>query len=541
MNKLTIAQRIWSLTIVAVCIILAKLAFGLVDVKHQLTEDYKHRLSSVIDVAHSIVATQHRLVTEGKLSTEQAQKNALKTIQGMRFQGNEYFWVNDMQPVMLMHPIKPSLNQKHLGKLEDPNGKQIFNEFVKTVQQSGQGYVDYYWPRAGSDTPVPKISYVKGFQPWGWIVGSGIYVDDIEETYAAERNRQVVVIIVAIIVLLAASIFIGRSIIIPLQQAKDAMDDIAQGEGDLTVKLQVNGEDELAELSRSFNTFVEKIRVVISKVNDFGGELSHSSAGLTGVAANSRSQIDHSQNEVDQVATAITELSSTVNEVAGNADNASQIVQQVNDQASSGQAEVTRSINSMLEVANVIEQASDSVNELESNAQNIGNIVVVIKSIAEQTNLLALNAAIEAARAGDQGRGFAVVADEVRVLAQRTQESTTEIEQMIESLQSGSQSFVNVIDNGKSLAERGVEQSQKSGEAFEHIAEQIQQIVDMNAQVAAATQEQRVVVDGLSNNVNSIHEAFGASLNDSISIASSSQQLDALANELSELLAQFKT
>ncbi len=540
LSRLTIAQRVWALSIISICIILTKLVFGIVELREQLLDEHKHNLTNVVSVAHGIISNYHQRSLNGELSKEQAQADAISAVKSLRYQDVEYFWINDMQPKMIMHPIKPQLDGKDLNGVKDPTGKYLFKEFVAKVQSSKFGFVEYYWPKAGSDDPVAKLSFVKGFEPWGWLVGSGVYIDNVDQQYQSALMKQLFTLSIAIACLLAVTIVIGRSIIVPLKTATLAMHDIAEGDGDLTVKLDDSGRDELAQLSDGFNQFAEKIRQVIIQMKAFGIEINLSSTNLADVTVQSRTQIDNSQNETNQVATAVTQLSSTVIEVASNAGEASKIVQSVREQAQSGKKEVADSISTMQQVASAIDGAAQSVASLENDAQNIGKIVVVIKSIAEQTNLLALNAAIEAARAGEQGRGFVVVADEVRVLAQRTQESTTEIEQMIANLQQGSQDVVAVIAQGKTLAEQGVEQSNISGQAFNAITTEIDNIVNMNSQIAAATEEQRVVVDMISENINRINDSFTASLDDATSIANASEKLESLSHELERQLSHFK-
>ncbi|MEH6824235.1 MAG: methyl-accepting chemotaxis protein [Motiliproteus sp.] len=247
------------------------------------------------------------------------------------------------------------------------------------------------------------------------------------------------------------------------------------------------------------------------------------------------------QEETHQVAAAVHELSATVQEVAQNAAEAARSVQAVREQALDGQSVVQESVSSINLLADSVDQAANNIQVLEADVQNIGGILDVIRSIADQTNLLALNAAIEAARAGDQGRGFAVVADEVRSLAKRTQESTEEIQGMIEQLQQGANTAVKTIRTGSEQAQASVGHAQRAGDALAQITEDVLKVSDMNMQIASATEEQSATVEMINQNVSNINHAFTETASGAEQIATSGVQLKQLADELNHLLQQFKT
>jgi len=250
--------------------------------------------------------------------------------------------------------------------------------------------------------------------------------------------------------------------------------------------------------------------------------------------------VHQQQSEVNQVATAMNEMSATVQEVASNASHAAQAAQDASEQAGEGLKVVDHTISSINNLANAVEEASGVINQLESDTDNIGVVLEVIRGISEQTNLLALNAAIEAARAGEQGRGFAVVADEVRTLASRTQESTLEIRSMIESLQSGSTQAVEVMTKGKEQAAISVGHAQKAGESLNGITQAVSSISDMNTQIATAAEEQTAVAEEINQNIVNISQLGEQAVSGAQQTSDASEELARLSNELQMMVGQFR-
>ena len=541
-SKLTISQRIWTLAVLSLAIFAITFLFQTFQAKSALLDAKRDKLVAVVDAAYSQVAAAHERFKQGELTEEQAQTEAKDALRRLRYQGQEYVWINDLDHVMLMHPIKPALDGKNLASLTDKKGKKLFVEVVKVVKADGDGFVDYYWAKPGADAneSFAKLSRVMGFTPWGWVVGSGVYIDDVDEEFNAILTKNIITLVVIMLLMGALFYLIIRSVVRPLDKISNAMVDISQGEGDLTVRLKAKGRDELAVLAGGFNGFAEKVQGVVVNVRGYGDEVVTSAEQLTVVTDQSNRAMQTHQEETHQVAAAVTELSATIQEVAQNAADAAQAVQAVRQQALSGKQVVDGSVQSITELAGSVEQAAGSIRQLEGEVQNIGGILDVIRSIADQTNLLALNAAIEAARAGEQGRGFAVVADEVRSLAQRTQESTEEIQSMIEQLESEAQGAVKVILSGSELAESSVGRATEAGQTLNQITEDILTIADMNTQIASATEQQSATVDMISSNVNNINHAFEETAGSTEQINSASQRLRGLADQLHAELDQFR-
>ncbi|MBI3776781.1 MAG: HAMP domain-containing protein [Gammaproteobacteria bacterium] len=367
----------------------------------------------------------------------------------------------------------------------------------------------------------------------------------ISKSLNTRLDAAVALILVLFVVGIAAAglvaWIIDALITVPLQRAALAMQDIAEGEGDLTQRLSVKGNDEIAQMSTAFNQFAAKIQEVVSQVTGFTAQLASAASQMAAITETTSAGAKTQHEQTDQVASAVTQMGSTVQEVARNAGEAANAANHADSETANGRDVVSKTVNSINDLAREIDSVSQSINRLCTDSDNIGKVLDVIKSIAEQTNLLALNAAIEAARAGEQGRGFAVVADEVRTLASRTAQSTREIQQMIESLQTGSREAVKAMDGGRAMAQATVKQAAAAGESLDVIAGAVSTITTMNSQIATAMEEQNAVVENINRNIVSISMVSDQTAEGAQQTAKASDQLSHLAVDLQKLLAQFKT
>ncbi len=346
--------------------------------------------------------------------------------------------------------------------------------------------------------------------------------------------------IVGLLIGLGCAFMIANVVVKPLKLAVHAMNDIAEGEGDLTRRLDAEGNDEIAQLGQAFNKFAIKVHDVVSEVMNSVSQLSSAATELSMVTSQTSEGVARQQMETEQVATAMNEMTSTVQEVANHAEQAANAANDANSESQSGNHIVNEGMKSISSLADEITTASGVIGRLETDSENIGTVLDVIRGIAEQTNLLALNAAIEAARAGEQGRGFAVVADEVRTLASRTQESTQEIQSMIEKLQSGAHDAVDVMNASQKRATETVDHANQAGNALSSIAGSVERINDMNLQIASAAEEQSSVAEEINQNVVRIADIAQETSGSMQQIASSSEDLAQLSTRLDQLVGNFK-
>lgn len=366
---------------------------------------------------------------------------------------------------------------------------------------------------------------------------------DRSDYVATQRMATFGMVGIGIVLLLAglgAAWWLARDLVGPLRSTVLRLNDIASGEGNLTHRLPVEGKDELADLAVSFNAFVATIQDLVKQVAAATAQLAAASEQLSATSLETTQEVRRQQSETDQVATAMNEMTATVQDVARSASEAARSAQQTDEQASAGKDVVRLTIDSIQSLATEVEDAAGVIQRLSSHSEEIGKVLDVIRGIAEQTNLLALNAAIEAARAGEQGRGFAVVADEVRTLASRTQASTQEIQGMIEGLQGNAGKAVEAMEKGRVQARDSVEQAGRAGESLDAITAAVTNISDMNTQIASAAEEQTAVAEEINRNVANIGQSVDETARGSEQISRASEELARLAAELQNKVGQFR-
>jgi methyl-accepting chemotaxis protein len=363
---------------------------------------------------------------------------------------------------------------------------------------------------------------------------------NLQETASSAIEKVIIGLISGLLVGIIIAIFMTRMMSIPINAAVRAMEDLADGEGDLTQRLAGTGNSDIAKMAKGFNGFASKVQTLVSQVAGSVGNLSSVVGQVTVIVDQTQGGSKQQHQQTEHVVKAIAEMTSSVQDVASNANSAADSAHRADEKARSGQKVVGETIASINLLASEIETGVNVVNKLSKDVESIGSVLGVIKSIADQTNLLALNAAIEAARAGEQGRGFSVVADEVRTLASRTQESTRLIEEMIDNLQKQVLAAVEAISNGQEKAKSSVETASNAGEALEEIATSVATISDMIIQIASASEEQGAVASEINQNVINISHIADENASASDKLANSSDDLAQLASELKQQVSNFK-
>ena len=540
LRDMPISRRLWLVLLITMLMLVT---LGILMLRQIYIEQYAGKAGKtreVVEATMGILRHYNGLENAGALSREDAQMQALAMVKGLRYDGDNYLWINDLAPRMLMHPTNPKLDGQDLSGFRDPDGKALFMDMVAVAKSQGGGLVAYRWPKPGASEPVDKISYVELFQPWGWVLGSGTYTDDVQDQFLAQLWKAAGILLAIGLLLGALLVFISRSITRPLNETVRAMADIASGEGDLTRRLDAQGQDELAALAGHFNGFTEKLRQVIGQSLQAAKALNQASVALGRIASEGQGHSEQQSQQMELVATAINEVTYGVQDVAKHAEHAASEVHNADERARQGQASIDSCSHQVGELSGTIEQAVEVIRTLAQESTRIGSVLEVIRAIAEQTNLLALNAAIEAARAGEQGRGFAVVADEVRMLAQRTQQSTTEIKGMIENLQNNSEAAVRVIDESKQGSQLTIEQASLASQSLSQISQSLRNLTTLNASIASATLQQTHAVEDINRNVTQAAGLAQDNAQASERTSAASQNLRQLADELNRLLGQFR-
>jgi methyl-accepting chemotaxis protein len=512
LRALSISRRLALLT--AICLVGIGLLASLLLVSERtlIMQERQLGVQQAVESAQSLVAHFHAQAVAGKMSEEAAKESAKAAIKALRYSGSEYFWINDMHPTMVMHPIKPELDGKDLTNNKDPAGTQLFVEFARTVKEHGSGFVWYLWPKPGSDTPVQKVSFVKGFEAWGWVIGSGVYVDTVDVVVANRLGLAGGSTAVLALVLIALSFLITRSVIDQL--GGEPVDAAAlthrMAQGDLAVNIPLKTGDT--------NSLLHSIREMRDGFAHIVGEVRQGSLGVASASAeieqgnvNLSERTEHQASALEQTAASMQELSSTVQRNADSAHQANQLALNASTVAVKGGA--------------VVNQVVDTMQGINESSHRISDIIGVIDGIAFQTNILALNAAVEAARAGEQGRGFAVVATEVRSLAGRSAAAAREIKTLIGA-------SVERVELGTALVSQ-------AGATMGEVVSSIKRVTDIMAEITAASNEQALGVAQVGEAVSSLDQATQQNAALVEEMASAAAQLKSLADDLVNTVSVF--
>ncbi|MEH6499086.1 MAG: methyl-accepting chemotaxis protein [Pseudoalteromonas distincta] len=366
-------------------------------------------------------------------------------------------------------------------------------------------------------------------------------VSDADAAVVYDSAIVTTVTLIGLVICLLMMVFFPGLILRPIQNILGRIRDIADGEGDLTKRVEVTSTDEIGQLGASINQFLAQLQTLIRQVADSTLQVAAAAEQMSTIAAGQDRLVNEQYSAIDQVSTAATEMTAAIHEVADNAHSTAEAASQADKQGHAASEVVGQTMNALRRLAGDVEEAAGVINRLEQDSDKIGGVLSVIQAIAEQTNLLALNAAIEAARAGEQGRGFAVVADEVRALAARTQASTRDIQEMIQSLQAGSGQAVAVMQRGATLASQSVEQAAGAERSLSDTAQSVVRINDMAAQIASACEEQSQTTEEIARNISGIRDLSNQAAQSSEESRQASEAMARLAANLQQQVGRFRT
>ena len=530
-SRIKVKHKLWALagvTAIALVVVAVVAGFG---VSNELTSSEYRSTKEKVQSAHSVISYYEKQASRGDISTDEAKKRARETISGMRYGDDNYFWIQTKEPKMLMHPFKENLNGEFIGDVKDPDGKRLFAEMVDVVQEKDEGFVDYKWPKPNTDEPVDKISYVKESQSWGWIVGSGVYLDTVSNSVWGVMWRLALKLLVTVAIVIGIIALISRSISRRVADLESTIKGIGENR-DLTKSADIGGNDEISEIGRAVDVLNAQFSDALSQAKRTAEQLTSEMSEFKSQSDKTTENASQQQNESEQAATAINEMSSTIEEVSNNAQRAAEKAQKASETTMEGRNMLDETRTMIGNLRTDMGQSNDIMVSLKEDAANIGTILDTITGIADQTNLLALNAAIEAARAGEHGRGFAVVADEVRNLAKRTQESATEVHSIISGLRDNADKAATSMERNLEGAVDSDEKIDKTADAINSINDDIGQMNDMNTSIASAVEEQSSVAEEINRTIVRVSEL-------SEETGDQQRHLNARVNSLSELAADL--
>ncbi|MFH1194382.1 MAG: methyl-accepting chemotaxis protein [bacterium] len=497
-----IATKIISVAIVSTLLIsFVVLFYFLPSFAEQMRTNKVEVTKNLVEVAHSLLKEYDQRVTNGEFSLEESQKRAMKRISTLRYAGDNYFWINDLHPKMVMHPIKPALDGTDLTENKDPNGKQLFVEFVKVCQAAGEGLVDYMWPKPGIDQPVPKISYVKLYKPWGWIIGSGTYVDDVDELIAGMRTKVFLGLGLAFIISVFVALYMGKYIGKPVKKLTEAADKLATG--NIDVSLDIDSQDEVGRLSGSFTKMIENIKEQANAVECI-------SRGDLKVVVNVKSDKDVLSQSllklIEIIRNLITEsVKLSTAAIEGKLSERGNI-----DKFSGGYKEIVAGINSTLEAIimpfseskNVLEKIADGDLTARMNGDYKGDFNLIKNSINEladsfNNTLVEFTDAIEATASASHQ--ISSSAEEMAAGSQEQSAQTSEVASAIEEMTR------TIIENTKNTT-FAAERAKSSGEKAIEGGKVVEETIDGMSRIADVVNSSAATVETLGNSSNQIGE-----------------------------------
>ena len=564
-NSLTLGARLMVVMVTAVLALTAIFAYILYAERASLINDRKDKLRNLVEVAHGVISGYEIASREGRLSLEDARKGAMAAVRGLRYSEVEYFWLNDLGrpvPKMIMHATVPALDDKvldeerfnkataaYFGAEEQSrplDRKNLFVSVVDVVEKSEHGYVEYLWPKpktGGGVTDIlyPKLSYVKKFAPWGWVVGTGIYIDDIDAAFRSKAGKLAALGVLLSLLILVPLIFLRRDLLRMLggepRQAVQLVRQIAAGDLSMVIPTRPDDRDSLLAGMRDMQT---RLSQMIHEIVREAETLTRDAENLRATSEAIRFGAQEQSSAAQAISAAVEEMSVSIDQIAENARDAHAIAADSDSLADQGGKVIQQATAEMDRLSAAVNESSNKIRDLEQHSVEISSVINVIKEIADQTNLLALNAAIEAARAGEQGRGFAVVADEVRKLAERTSASTAEIGGTISRIQAGTHDVVAAMSSGVAQAGLSMTLANEAGGSIERIRDGSRRVTGVVTDISSAIREQSTTSLDIAKRVELIAQMTEQSAQEIGRTSEAARNLQETSRTLHASVARFK-
>jgi methyl-accepting chemotaxis protein len=548
-KNLNIAKKIYLIMGLLIVLFSCSSLWLYAQYRDNLFEGRQRELTIAVETAWGIIDHCNREVGKD-FSQAEAQALAISTIRAMRYQGNGYFWINDSQPTMILHPISPGLEGQDLSAKKDPDGLYLFKEMVRVAQAEGAGFVRYQWEKPGSREPQAKLSYVKLHPAWNWVIGSGLYIDDLEAATNQVFWSVMSILLAAILVSGGLVFFLARMVSRPMHKTVAMIEELEKGH--LGTRLNINQTDEVGRMAKAMDRFADSLQHevvdalkklaggdltfdisprdaedevrgalkqlemqlndVMEQIQSAGGQIAAGSVHVSDTAQALSQGATESASSLEEISSSLTQLTAQTQQNAANASQVNLLSTAAKDAVDTGNHQMGRMVEAMQE----INQAG----------RDIGKIIKVIDEIAFQTNLLALNAAVEAARAGQHGKGFAVVAEEVRNLAARSAKAARETAELIEG-------SVHKTNNGAAIAN-------DTAASLQRISDQVVEVSDLAEEIAAASHEQSNGIAQISIGIGQIDSVTQQNTATAEESAASAEELSGQAARLQTMLQRFK-
>jgi methyl-accepting chemotaxis protein len=543
-EKMKLRTKIVLLVLAALLGMTLLVSYSVWEMRRDLNEGRKTQLKSIVEATYSTVADFQAQEAAGKLTREQAQKAAAAAIGVVRYGGDdgraEYVYAFTTEGVGVYHPVKERIGQNMLEKVRDAQGNYTWKNIIAAVKASPHGaYLNTSTPRPGEKVPVDKLQFVKLFEPWSWVIGSGAYMDDIEAEFNQRLATDLAVAGVLVLLIAALGFVITRGVLRQVGgEPATAIDLMSRAAGgDLTVDI---GAATKGSMLASVGEMVAAIRSMLSEIGVEALKLTESAEKIS-TAANEVSIASQSQSEAtSSMAAAIEQLTVSINAISDSSSDSEKESSASVHNADEGVRRVQRAGDEINAIAATVSDASARIRQLDERGIQISSIAGVIKDIAGQTNLLALNAAIEAARAGEQGRGFAVVADEVRKLAERTSVATVEIEQMTAAIRADTELAVGVMDTALPQVKQGVQAAEGAAESLRRIKDGAQMTLQRIREVADSTKEQSMASTSIAQKVEEIATMVEETTAAMKSTAETADAVRDISQGLHQLVSRFR-